>query len=448
MKKNEVLVLEAFDTTLEGYGVTRHSDLVIFVRGLLKGEKARVKVIKTYKNYAIALIEELLVTSLKRVAPVCEYNLKCGGCCLGHLEYEEQLVLKKHYLESLLIKNGLDLAVKDTVASIPNLRFRNKIQVPVQNGKLGFYRAHSHDIVEAQDCKIQSKNAGAIIDFLRPHVINNLKLRHIIIKEAFKTGEIMVAFVSLAKEDEYLKTLALKLKDQFKMITSIIYSYKYQDDNVILGDEESILYGKDHIVDILEDLKFKISLKSFYQINPYVTPLLYEGALERIKDLESKNVLDLYSGIGTIALFAAKKAKSVLGVEIVKEAVLNAKENAKLNHIKNVDFVCEDAKDNLKKHLKGIDVVIVDPPRKGLHQDVVELLSKEGIKEIVYISCNPATLIRDIALFMERGYQADYLRGYDMFPHSKHIETLVVLSKLKTDKHTKVKLGMEEFDRN
>ena len=238
----------------------------------------------------------------------------------------------------------------------------------------------------------------------------------------------MVAFVSLAKEDEYLKTLALKLKDQFEMITSIIYSYKHQDDNVILGDEESILYGKDHIVDILGDLKFKISLKSFYQINPYVTPLLYEGALERIKDLESKNVLDLYSGIGTIALFAARKAKSVLGVEIVKEAVLNANENAKLNHIENVRFVCEDAKDNLKKHLKGIDVVIVDPPRKGLHKDVVELLSNEGIKEIAYISCNPATLIRDIALFMERGYKADYLRGYDMFPFSKHIETVVFLS--------------------
>ncbi len=426
--KNQIYTVCAFDVSSEGYGIAKIDSAVVFVKGLLAGETARIKIIKSYKNYHIAIIEELLIKNKHRQKSLCPLNFKCGGCIFWHLEYAEQLKVKRHLLEELVKKDGLDLEVEEVVSSKPHLHFRNKVQIPIKDGKMGFYRAHSHDIIENDYCLIQSETANMIINYLKSRVVDIAGLRHILIKEGFKTGQVMVAFISLNELDARIRQLSLDLVERFPMIKAVIFDHKEKDDNVILGDREEVIYGQDYIVDELGFLKFKIALRSFYQINPYVTPLLYEGAISRIDHIEQKKVLDLYSGIGTISLFLALKAKHVLGVEIVKEAVLNAKDNALMNQIKNVEFICEDAKNDLDQHLRDIDAVVVDPPRKGLHHDVIKRIANAKIQEIVYISCNPKTLLRDIKLFQDLGYSADHLSPYDMFPGSKHLE---VITKLK-----------------
>ena len=429
--KNEIIKVKCIDMTVEGFGVAKVDQLVIFVKGLIVGEEANIKIIAHKKNLAYAIIDELLVPSMHRIKSTCPIASKCGGCDLRHIDYAFQLQLKQKWIQDTL-KNvgGLDLEVKEVVPSPLKDHYRNKVQVPVKDGKLGFYRRNSHDIIEYDTCFIESDISNDIVNFIKGIIFKegyDQYFRHILIKHGFKTGEIMVGLILNVKNFNGLDTLVAELVKNFKDIKSIIVNVNTRDDNVILGDKEYTVYGSPYIIDELDGLLFKISLKSFYQVNPRQTVNLYNEVVKRAKIDENTEVLDLYSGIGSISLFVSRYAKHVTGVEIVEPAVLNAKDNALLNGIDNVDFYLDDAANHLDEHLKGKDVVIVDPPRKGLNKSVIEDIAQAKIKTVVYVSCNQATLARDLKIFKEKGYETDYVQPFDMFAHSVHVENVCML---------------------
>ena len=431
--KNKILKAKCIDMTIEGYGVCKVDDLVIFTKGMIVDEVAMIKIISHKKNLAYAIIDEMLEPSPYRVKSICKIAYKCGGCDLRHIDYDFQLKLKQKWVKDTM-RNvaGLDIEVKDVVRSPLLNNYRNKVQVPVDDGKLGFYRKNSHDIMEFETCHIQSELSNAILLYLKEEIIKrevDQHFRHILIKHGFKSGEVMVAFITRVDKFKGMHELANDLVKKFPEVKSVILNVNKRNDNVILGDEEIVLSGEPYIYDILDGIKFKISLKSFYQVNPEQTVNLYNEVIERGQIDESMNVLDLYSGIGSISLFLARKAKHVTGVEIVGPAVLNAKDNAKINDINNVDFILSDASVGIEDYLKNQDMVVVDPPRKGLNKKVISEIANTSIPKIVYVSCNPATLARDIAIFNDLGFKADYVRPFDMFPHTTHVESVVVLKR-------------------
>ena len=431
--KNEIIKVKCIDMTVEGYGVAKVNQLVIFVKGMIVDEVASIKIIAAKKNLAYAIIDELLVSSPYRVTSVCPIAHKCGGCDLRHIAYPFQLQLKKQWVkETLRNVGGLDLEVKDVEPSPLIDKYRNKVQVPVKDGKLGFYRRNSHEIMEYEHCYIESDISNEIVNFIKDIIFKegyDQYFRHILIKHAFATGEIMVGLILNVKDFAGLDYLVAQLTEHFEQIKSIIVNVNCRNDNVILGEEEHVVYGSSYIVDKLDGLSFKISLKSFYQVNPLQTVNLYNEVVKRAGIDKNAEVLDLYSGIGSISLFVSRFAKHVTGVEIVAPAVENAKDNAMINHIDNVDFYLDDAANHLKEHLINKDVVIVDPPRKGLNKSVIEDIAAANIKKIVYVSCNKATLARDLKLFKEHGYQIDYVKPFDMFPQTVHVECVANIFK-------------------
>lgn len=436
--KNTIIRAECIDMTYEGYGVCRLNELVIFVKGMIDGEIADIKIISHKKNMAYAIIDKLIKKSQHRIEPLCKVAYKCGGCDLRHISYDYQLELKKRWVKNTVKNISLmDLEVKDVVPSPLENNYRNKVQIPCADGVMGFYRNNSHDIVETDNCVIQSELSNEIIEKIKTlikkyHV--DKYIRHVLIKHAFGTGEIMLGIISRSADIEHLQDIVEDLISSFDMIKSIVLNINTRNDNVILGDEEIVLYGNGYITDILDGLKFRISLKSFYQVNSLQTVNLYNEVVKRADINKDTRVLDLYSGIGSISLFVARYAKEVTGVEIVEAAVNNAKENARINHLDNVSFYLEDASCNQIKHLKDKDVVIVDPPRKGLSRVLIKDIAQSDISKVVYVSCNPATLARDISYFNEEGYTCDYVRPFDMFPHSVHVENVVLMSRLNTHK--------------
>lgn len=433
--KNVIVEAKCIDMTIEGYGVCKVDNLVIFTKGMIKDEVAKIKIISHKKNLAYAIIDEMIKESPYRVVSDCDVAHKCGGCDLRHISYDYQLELKKSWVKQTMKSvANLDVEVKDVVASPIKDRYRNKVQVPVAMSKMGFYRNNSHDIVEYDDCKIQSVLSNRILEYLKNIIIPSgydKYFRHILIKHAFSTNEVMVAFITNVKEFNGLNELVASLVSKFSEIKSVILNINTRNDNVILGNEEYTLYGSNYIVDELDGIKFNISLKSFYQINSKQTVNLYNEVVKRANIDKNTKVLDLYSGIGSISLFVARFAKEVVGVEIVKEAVENAKENAIINRFDNVKFYLDDAANHLDMHLKGQDVVIVDPPRKGLNKSVILDIANASINKVVYVSCNPATLARDISIFKDNGYEPDYIRPFDMFPNSTHVECVCLLTKNK-----------------
>lgn len=431
--KNDILHVYCVDMTVDGYGVAKVDGLVIFVKGLIIEEEAMVKIIAHKKNLAYAIIDRLIKESRHRAVSSCMIAHKCGGCDLRHISYEFQLELKKKWLKTTLNNiAGIDLEVPEIIASPSIDGYRNKVQVPVALHKVGFYRSNSHDIVEYDKCDVQSQRANDVIAYIKNIIIKegqDRDFRHIIIKEAFATGEMMVAFVLRKEHFNGLETLVSMVVNRFPFITSVIVNVNDKDTNVILGDKDIIMYGSSYIIDKLGDLDFKISLHSFYQINPQQAIAIYDEILKEATITKDTKVLDLYSGIGTIALYLARSAKEVVGVEVVKKAVEDAKDNALDNGIENASFYFDDAKGDMKKYITGKDLVVVDPPRKGLNAGLIKTLIDEGTYEIAYVSCNPATLARDLALFLEGGYKIKSLRGFDMFPYTTHIETVCILQK-------------------
>ncbi len=449
LEKNNYYNIEIYAIGSGGEGIGKINDKVVFVNNAVVGDELNIKIIKNKKAYAVGIIEKIIKPSKKRVdVNCCVYN-KCGGCNLLHLNYEEQLNYKKQKVEEVIKRIGKieNFKINNTIAMEDFNYYRNKVQFPagVYENKLkfGFYRKRSHDVVPVKHCLIQSEVTEDIVkaveDFLNFYNIEaynekNHKglVRHLFIRVGKKTGEIMVALVlknsKLQKEEELVKRL-LEINSNIK---SILINVNREKTNKILGEKSRVLYGNDFIIDYIDNIKFKISLLSFYQVNPVQTEKLYSKVLEYANLQGSENVIDAYCGIGTISLLLAKKAKSVYGIEIVEEAIKDAKENCKINNINNIEFFVGKSEDvifDLEKKGVNADIIVVDPPRKGCDEVLLKSIIKSNIKKLIYVSCDPATLARDLKILNEGGFCVEEVTPVDMFPNSTHVESVCLITK-------------------
>lgn len=445
VKKNEVYKIEISGMTHEGQGVGRIDNFTIFVDGPIKGEEVEIKIIEVKKSYAVGKLIKILKASPERVEPPCKVYHRCGGCSLQHMSAEAALKFKTDVVtENIRRIGGLkDVVIHDTIGMENPFNYRNKAQYPVgmQKGEMvvGFYAKRSHDIVNSPVCMIQhsdSDKAKLIVKrFLEENKISIYDettgkglVRHIMTRIGFNTGELMVVLVlngsSLPKQDKLVKMLT----EEMPQIKSIVLNVNTAKTNVILGSKNIVIYGDDSITDYIGKFKFNISPLSFFQVNPVQTEVLYNKALEYAGLTGEETVFDLYCGIGTISLFLSGKAKKVYGVEVVEDAIRDAKENAKLNGVNNVEFIVGEAEriipDMYSKGIKA-DVVVVDPPRKGCDEVLLDTLVNMSPKRIVYVSCNPSTLARDLAFLSERGFEVLEVQPVDMFPWSSHVECIV-----------------------
>lgn len=447
LNKNDKIRLTITTLTSMGSGLGRFKDMAVFVDGSAPGDELEVHIIKVKKNYAIGKIVKIIKPSKLRQESDCPFDTRCGGCAYRHIKYESELGIKKQNVNDALERiGGLSVRV-DEILHIENPEYyRNKAQIPVGidekgNLNIGFYSKHSHRIIDSDCCLLQMKEFHGILPVIRKYILENPisiydektgrgLLRHIYLRRARVTGEIMVCLVingdSVPGKDNLIRALTEYSTD----IKSIVLNINKEDTNVILGDKCITLWGSDFIEDVLCSLKFRISPLSFYQVNPEGTELLYGKAKEYAGLTGNEFLLDLYCGTGTIGLTMADSVKQLIGVEIIPQAIENAKQNASLNNIENARFICDDASGAAKTLFdEGIrpDVVILDPPRKGCSRDVIETVAQMSPDRIVYVSCDPATLARDLAVFSELGYETSKATAVDMFPRTTHVETVVQL---------------------
>lgn len=447
MKKNDYFYGECIDLTHDGQGVVKVDNFTYFVKGMLTGEKGQLKVIKVLKNYGIARLIELDVVSKYRIEPKCSVFKPCGGCQLQHLNGEGQMIFKTKRVKDCLQRIGnCNVEVNDCIMMEKPWHYRNKVQMPVgiKGNRLvtGFYKQKSNEIIPCDNCFIQNKLSNQITNRVKelmeefniyPYdkLSHQGNIKHILTKHGYHSDEVMLVLISYRKKIKDIDKLVKIITREFPMIKTVIQNINPRVDNVILGDEEVILYGDGFIYDNLLNNKYKISLKSFYQVNPIQVEKLYSKAIEFAELSKDDVVLDAYCGIGTITLSLAKYVKKVYGVEIVDAAIEDAKNNAILNNVENVEFRCDDAGKymvelvNSKQHL---DVVFVDPPRKGCSNEFLDYLIQAKPNKIVYISCDVATQARDIKYLQDAGYHVDKCQPVDMFPHTTHIENIVRLS--------------------
>ena len=440
MKKNEHVIATCLGYTNDGHGVVKIDGFPLFVKGMMKGEKAELVITLVKKTYGYARMLNLMEANSERIEPTCKLAKQCGGCQLQHMSYKEQLAFKKQKVQDVIDRIAkLPIQVEDVLGMEVPCNYRNKGQIPVglSNGQVltGFYRINSNTIIDTDHCDIQSEKINEVLKVMKSLLIkygNAAVFRHLLIKHAFVTGEIMVVWITRTKKFAYMEVMCNDLVKAIPEIKSVIVNVNKRDDNVILGEKEYLLYGDPYITDEIKGLKFHISAKSFYQVNPVQTLALYGKALE-FAQLEGKeSVIDLYCGVGTISMFLAQKAGKVIGIEIVDQAIENAKENARLNGLENIEFVCSDAAkyaDKLSKQGMHPDVVVVDPPRKGCDQLTLDSIVKMAPKRLVYVSCDPATLARDLRILDEKGYHTQIIQPVDMFPNTHHIENVALLTK-------------------
>ncbi len=452
--------------TIEGYGeggmgVARIDGRVVFVHGALRGEKCRVLILKTLKSVAFAKVLEVVEPSGARVAPDCPYFPRCGGCTYRHMSYEEELRLKKLRVQDNLARiGGSGVTVEEILGAADTLRYRNKAQYPVsKDGKVGFYRARTHEVIECEQCLLVKSEADAAAEALREYMrrcrvagydekTGRGLVRHLYVRSN-AAGESLVCVLvngdKLPKEDR----LVALLRDACPKCTGIVLGTNTKKGNVILGDRYRTLWGSDRLEDTLCGKTFRLSVPSFYQVNRAQAERLYAKAIEFASLTGQETVLDLYCGAGTITLALSDHAKRVLGAEIVPEAIDDARENAARNGVKNAEFFCGDASDVAKKLARENlrpDIITVDPPRKGLAADVVESIAAMRPERVVYVSCDSATMARDVKRFAELGYTATRAAAVDMFPRADHIETVCLLSKLQSKEHIEIEVKMDELD--
>lgn len=446
MEKNQIVELEITDLSYEAMGVAHYEGLTIFVNNALPGEIVQAKILKIKKNFAFAKVEKFLQKSSDRMDVPLRQWVQTGLAALAHMKYERQLEFKKQQVVNLLEKVHLNKKVNDCLASPESTAYRNKAQVPVRmvNGQLevGFFRKHSHDLVPMTDFLTTDKKIDAAVvavrDILRrfnvpayDEIKHNGEVRYLEIRRSKANGQLMIVLVCLHKSFNNLDTVvqAIQSLDNF---ACVILNHNPHKTNVILGEKEYILAGNGEIVDKIGDLSFKISSQSFFQINSLQTPRLYNLAIQKAQLTADDVVIDAYSGIGTIGLSVAKHVKKVLGVEIVRDAVKDAKKNAILNGINNAEYFEGKAEELMPQWAnEGLktDVIFVDPPRKGLTDTFIKAAVATSPKKIVYISCNPATMIRDLQIFQAAGYDFDCIDPVDMFPQTPHVECVVLLTK-------------------
>ena len=447
VEKNKEYIVDIIDNGFEGDGIAKIEGFTIFIPNAIKGEKVKILIVKVLKSLAFGKVIDIIEKSDKRVKCDCKTYKRCGGCNMRHIEYEETLIIKRNSVQALVnktLKNKVQ--IKNTIGMENPLHYRNKAQYPIGMNKenkpvIGVFARRSHEIIPINNCLIQKPISEQIAKFILEYITkNNISVydeksgkgifRHLVIKVGVKTNEIMCILVINAHSFKNENKLVEELVKNFPNIKTIVKNINTKNTNVIMGKENIVLYGDGYIKDILGDYTFKISPQSFYQVNPLQAEKLYNLGVEAAKITKNDIVFDLYCGIGTISLFMAKYAKKVYGVEIVEQAIKDAKENAKTNNIENTEFIAGDTEiilDDLINNKKIIpDVVMVDPPRKGLDNRTIENINKIKPNRVIYISCNPATLIRDLAKF-EENYGIKSIQPVDMFPFTSNVECVSVL---------------------
>ena len=450
--KQKEYIVDIVDIGQGGVGIGKYDGFTVFVEGGLIQDKLKVKINKSKKNYAVGDIVEIINPSPFRVSRVCDDSLKdCGGCQIQELDYQKQLDIKTNEVKQVIARIGKlnDVLIHDTIGMEKPFRYRNKAQFPIQSinnlPSIGFYKKKSHDIVETDKCVIQHDINDKIVKIIKTYInaynvsIYDEKshkglLRHLVTKVGFTTGEVMVVLVANGSKLPYLNELTSVLKENIPGFKTLVVNVNKEKTNVILGKENIIIYGDGKINDYIGDLIFEISPLSFFQVNPLQTEVLYNKALEYADLKENDTVFDIYCGIGTISLFLAQKASKVYGIEIVSDAIKDAKINAKLNNLDNVEFYVGKAEEVVPKMYsegKKANVVVVDPPRKGCDEKVLDTIISMKPDRVVYVSCNPSTLARDLKYLDEHGFKCVEIQPVDMFPHTMHVECV---AKLETKK--------------
>ncbi|MBR3696988.1 MAG: 23S rRNA (uracil(1939)-C(5))-methyltransferase RlmD [Clostridia bacterium] len=448
MKKNEEIIVEVIDNGIYGEGIAKVDAIPIFVPNVLIGEKVKIKIIKVLSSYAVGKAIEIIEQSSDRVIPDCSTYFRCGGCNLRHCNYESTIKMKIKSVQNTLSKAiGKNIKVDEVIKMEEPYYYRNKLQYPLgldKDGKsvMGVYAQRSHIIIPTEHCKIQDKLSQKIANYILKFIKNNCipvyneenlkgSLRHLIIRIGKKTNEVMITLVTNTQNIYKEKELIEAVVKEFKEVKTIVKNINSKNTNVILGDKTEILYGDGYIYDYLGKKKFKISPRSFYQINPIQTEKLYCKAIEYANLTGKETVFDLYCGIGTIGIFASDRAKKIYGIETISEAIEDAKENSRINGIENTEFFVGDVEKVLPEIIKdrnlSADVIFIDPPRKGCEKKAIDTFLKIAPKRLVYVSCNPATLGRDIKLLEEK-YELLKLTICDMFCFTSHIECVAVLS--------------------
>lgn len=449
-EKNERIELQIEDMGSEGEGVGKIDGYAFFVKGALVGDHIEAKVLKANKNFGYARMERIISPSSFRIESPCPISDKCGGCQLQSLSYERQLQYKENMVDSNLRRIGglSGYKLHPIVGMEEPVRYRNKTQFPVglnARGEIvtGFYAGRTHAIIDTPDCLIAPEINAQIMEIIKKFMKDKKirpydekshggLVRHILIRNAFSTGEIMVCLVINGSSLPHRQELVERLK-QINNMVSISLNINRERTNVIMGRKISLLYGKETITDYIGDLQFEISPLSFYQVNPVQTQKIYEKALEYAGLTGRETVWDLYCGIGTISLFLAKNAAKVYGVEIVPQAIEDARKNAEANQIKNVEFILGKSEEVFpqmcKKEGNIPDVVVVDPPRKGCDKELLDAIAEVGPQRVVYVSCNPSTLARDLKYLAASGYEVRDVQPVDNFPGTVHVECVVLITR-------------------
>ena len=443
LSKNKEYVVDIVDIGQGGVGIGKYEGFTVFVEGGLIQDKVKVRINKSKKNYAVGDIVEIIEKSPFRVDRICSDDLKdCGGCQIQELDYNKQLELKTNEVKQVISRIGKleNVEIHETIGMQSPCRYRNKAQFPIQNingsTAIGFYKKKSHDVIPTDMCVIQHDINDKIIKIIKTYIqaynvsiynetTHTGVLRHLVTKVGFTTNEVMVVLVANGTNLPHLNELASVLKENIPGFKTLVLNVNKAKTNVILGKENKVIYGNGKINDYIGDLVFEISPLSFFQVNPVQTEVLYNKALEYAELKENDTVFDIYCGIGSISLFLAQKATKVYGIEIVEDAIKDAKINAKLNNLNNVEFYVGKAEEVVPKMYsegKTANVVVVDPPRKGCDEKVLDTIVSMKPDRVVYVSCNPSTLARDLAYLDERGYKCVEIQPVDMFPHTMHVE--------------------------
>lgn len=467
-KKNTVVTLDITDMGQDGEGIGKVEGYTLFVKDAVIGDRVQVKVMKAKKSYGYARLLEILSPSPDRVEPRCACARQCGGCQIQALSYESQLKFKEEKVRGCLERIGgfTRIPLQPIIGMESPYRYRNKAQFPIGTGKdgrpvAGFYAGRTHSIIPQEDCVLGVRENQAILEvilgFMEEYGIPAYReeegsglVRHVLIRSGFATRELMVCLVINGETLPKAQVLVDRLKDIAGM-ASISLNINTARTNVILGDRVEVLWGKPYIEDVLDGVRYQISPLSFYQVNPIQTRELYRKALQYAGLHGTETVWDLYCGIGTISLFLAGQAGKVYGVEIVPPAIEDARKNARLNGIENAEFFVGRAEEVLPRKYReeqiSADVIVVDPPRKGCDSAVLETMLQMRPKRIVYISCDPATLARDLKILCQGRYKLQKVQPVDMFPHTTHVETVCLLGKRKPDTTVKIGIDMEDYRR-
>lgn len=449
VSKNEYYTKTVTDYTHEGMGVVKIDHYPIFIPDVLVGEEVEVKVIKANKKFGFGKLINVIKPSENRIEPPCPYYYECGGCQIQTMNYNEQTDYKRQTVDKSINRMAkLDKDINGTVAMDTPMYYRNKSQIPVKSNdgkiEMGFYKPRSHDIVDIHHCLIQKEIHNDLMVFIK-ELFNEEKvsvydeamhqglLRHVIIRSNNDDSEVQVAFVTNGKKNIFSE-INKAIVETFPMVTSIVQNINPEKTNVIFGSKTNILYGQDYITDTLLGKKFRIKARSFYQVNHEQTEKLYKKALEAADLKGDETIIDTYCGIGTIGLCASDQAEKIIGIEVVDSAVEDAKENAELNGVDNAEYHLGKSEEVMKKLVgQGVkpDVVFVDPPRKGCHPEFLEALVEVKPQKIIYVSCNPSTLQRDLKYLNEQGYEVSPVTPVDMFPQTNHVESVVALELMK-----------------